>query len=643
MRPGRLLHIPTAIVLDALAVCLLAAVVLGLGEAIRQEYAQAGLVHQILYGISDRARQFVLPVLALFGVAALVTGLGSRLRRRGRGPFLAGVAGALVLLATLFPFRRALARGAVAVVPELLAPTMADLYRVVNDDGPLSWAVIAVAALALAWRRLAASRSSLRPPAVAAVLLLLLVGGAMLERRVHHRRHPGRRNIVLVVLDTVGASHLAGYGYHRETAPEIERLAAGGMLFANSFAVAPWTLPSHASMFTGLLPIQHHATQENLLLDHRLHTLAELLREDGYRTMAVVNNPVISTAANMDQGFEAWFPMWHHVLETGFGRGARHATNRVVEEMLDSLESGDRFFLFLNYVEAHAPYEPPAAFRDRFRRDDGRPDLDPWWHRYYTGLSKLSAEDFAVLNDLYDGELAYLSDTIGDLVKLLESRGMLDDTLIILTSDHGENLGDHGHLDHVFNVYDTLLRVPLILLGPGVPRGRDDAPTSSVDIFHTALGAAEVEPEQFSAGGEGRNLLDGAGPEDRPPLVAEYYTPHQTLSVVRNSLDEAARLRMAPYLRRLRAVRHDGWKLIWGSDGSRELYHVAEDPEEQLDRASSDPERVLEMTAMLEQRLRELSDADFRLDTEPPPEEIEGYTNVDAETLERLRALGYVQ
>jgi arylsulfatase A-like enzyme len=391
-----------------------------------------------------------------------------------------------------------------------------------------------------------------------------------------------------------------------------------------------------------LFPIQHRATQERLDLDYSFSTLAEILREDGYRTLAAVNNPILGPSTKMQQGFETWYPMWHRVLQSGFERGERHATNRVVETLVDSLGADERFFLFLNYVEPHIPYEPPPEFRRRFRADGPPEGLDPWWHRYYSGKSQLSAEDFQVLQDLYDGELAFLSHTIDDLINLLEERELLDDTLVILTSDHGENLGDHGHLDHVFNIYDTLLRVPLIILDPERPGARRDlSVTSSVDIFATILSAAGLPNTRFPS--EARDLLQTSQTTESVPSIAEYYYPLQVFSVIRHELDEDGLRRMERYLRRLRSVRIDGWKLIWASDGSRELYHVLDDPDEEHNLAEQEPERVRELTALLEERLRDLAGHDFRLDQEEPPDGIDGFVGLDRDTLERLRSLGYVQ
>jgi arylsulfatase A-like enzyme len=301
---------------------------------------------------------------------------------------------------------------------------------------------------------------------------------------------------------------------------------------------------------------------------------------------------------------------------------------------------GERFFAFVNYIDAHAPYAPPPP-HDRSYGTLPRRGVDQSWQHYYTGRSALGTLDFQELADLYDGELERLSQDLAALIAGLERAGRLEDTVVIVTSDHGENLGDHQHLDHVFNLYDSLLHVPLLVLGGGAPQGVVDArPATSVDVFATALAAARCDGARFRS--EGRDLLAPAAP--RGELTHEYYFPNQALSAIEPEELARAHGRMAPHLRRLRALRGaDGWKLIWSSAGRPELYDLRSDPDERANRAAEEPGRVAEMTQRLEARLAEQAGRAFRFADEPAPARGAGFEGLDEETRRNLESLGYVK
>jgi arylsulfatase A-like enzyme len=264
------------------------------------------------------------------------------------------------------------------------------------------------------------------------------------------------------------------------------------------------------------------------------------------------------------------------------------------------------------------------------------------------GTNPLSEREFRVLNDLYDAELSLISRTIGDLVRGLETRSLLDDTLVIITSDHGENIGDHNHLDHVFSLHDSVLHVPLILLDPDVEVGRrEDSLATSVDVFQTALAAARSE--YTAERSTGRNLLAPSVSGTPRAHVAEYYYPEQVMSVFGNSLDERGMNRIRRYLRRIRSIQTDEWKLIWGSDGNHLLFDVRNDPGEALDLADDEPEQVVALTRLLEEQLGELRGGPFSLDEESIRIDEKasdgggGFQDLDDEARERLKTLGYVE
>jgi arylsulfatase A-like enzyme len=470
-------------------------------------------------------------------------------------------------------------------------------------------------------------------------LVALLAAGLGLHAARARLPAPHAKSVLLVVLDTVSARHLASGGYARDTMPELEVLAGRGVRFPNAFSAAPWAVPSHASMFTGLAPIAHGATQEHVQLAARLPTLADILRSVGFRTFAAVGNAVVGPPSRLDQGFAQFLPTWRRDVAAAT-RGAAHPNNVAFARFLASVGEGERFFAFVNYVDAHSPYAPPPPYDRRYGAFPRRP-VDPSWQHYYTGVSQLGPLDFQELADLYDAELQKLSGDLAALVAELERAGHLDDTLVIVTADHGENLGDHQHLGHVFNLYDSVLHVPLFVLGGGAPHGVTDArPATSVDVFATVLAAAGIDARPYRS--EGRDLL--APQAARGELTHEYYFPSQALSAIAPEDLAAAHGRLAPHLRRLRALRAaDGWKLIWSASRRPELYDLRSDPDERDDRAASEPARVVEMAHRLEARLTEQAGRPFRFADEPAPAADGGFEGLDAETHGNLKRLGYAR
>jgi len=467
-------------------------------------------------------------------------------------------------------------------------------------------------------------------------------------QRLRAARAPENRNVILIVLDTVAASHLAGYGYERVTTPELDSLAKRGMVFENSYSAAPWTLPSHASLFTGLYPISHGATQEHLHLDDSMVTLAERLKDGGYRTFGATNNAVISAKSNFHQGFQTYLQMPQTGREVKRPAEGQHPTNLVAQAFLDSLGGSERFFVFLNYIEAHSPYRPRRELAEPFLDQEWDRKTVSWaarqgWDHFYMDTEPLTEQQLGVLRGLYDGELAGLSRTIAELMQALASRDLLEETVIVITSDHGENIGDHGHMGHVFDLHDGLLRVPLMMLGGGLPEGvRRSDPTCSVDLYETILALAGLR----APNSQGRDLLaDGAekvGPLD---LIAEYSYPAQVMSVLmdrgrgyENQFD-----RLEPYLRRMRSIRREGWKLIWGSDGNHALFNVAEDPGETTNLVEQEPERLRDLERRLLDRLGELTGSPLDVIATPFSETapVRGFEDYDEETRKQLKALGY--
>lgn len=437
-----------------------------------------------------------------------------------------------------------------------------------------------------------------------------------------------RPNVVVIVLDTARAFNFSCYGYGKETSPHIDAVAKEGVLFQNAVSPSPWTLPAHASLFTGMYPCSHGCTEKHKMLGDGTTVLPEVLKGIGYRTVGISNNSWISRSFGFDRGFDIFINLWQLVqCETDFadpsakgmdkyrkaagllmrgnplvnllngiyGRffwrrydyGARRI-NRIVGRLLkNDLGKGQPFFLFINYLEPHLEYKAPEPYWGRFlpegvaKRDALSVNQDAW--AYMGGLVPMGEADRQILTALYDGEIAYLDHRIGELCGMLRRGGMLDDTLLILTSDHGENILDHGLMDHQYCLYDTLLKVPLVLRLPSYFEGGKsaEAVVQTTDIFPTVMEVLGIETE---VNVQGRSLLRA---NTGRLAYSEYAAPQPGMEAIYRKYPAGNFHR---FDRSLLSVRRDNWKFISASDGKEELYDLGQDPFEENDVAGSVPE-----------------------------------------------------
>jgi arylsulfatase A-like enzyme len=429
-------------------------------------------------------------------------------------------------------------------------------------------------------------------------------------------------NVVLLVLDTVRADHLGCYGYALPTTPRIDALAAVADRHERVESTAPWTLPSHASMFTGKLSFQHgvHAGRrpDGKVLDGRAlgpeqRTLAEALQEAGYRTAGLVANSIyLSEAFGFQQGFD---------LYDVDRQRAPVMTDKLLR-WIDQVAGEAPFFAFVNLMDAHRPYntealpegapaglprpspEPPGALLDRLVEavlgSDEPPD---------------PALVSAVIGQ-YDHALAWLDRAVGEVVEGLRARGLYERTLLIVTSDHGEYFGEHDLVEHSKDVYQPAIAVPLVVKRPGQTQGRVIEERMSLadlpELVFSALPAAlrERHGRAFSRGDEHR------------PVLAELYYPR------------GKDLRQhwgARFLRERQALYQGRWKLILSSDGASELYDLEDDPTESRNLLESEPT----LAGALEVRLRALLATRPGATTQDVPE-------LTPAQLEELRRLGYL-
>ena len=479
-------------------------------------------------------------------------------------------------------------------------------------------------------RRFAAYRSRWGCGALMLGLALVALGcgpgDSGSERRVETNQRP---NILWVIWDTVRADRLSPYNPALRTTPRLEAWAKGARVFEDTVSPASTTESSHASMFTGQLPSQHGTDASNRWLADEWDTVAERLRRAGYRTFLWSANPHVSAGENFDQGFDRvahpWDPMYRdqalkivtrkvsgdrsselsdRLQRARVGPWAIKAAGELAAISLENwLDTGDRdrpWFAVLNYMEAHRPLIPPRAYRERVmspEQVEGSYRIDRSWlplWKYNTGLHDYSEEELAVIRGTYDASLAELDDLFAELLASLESQGRLENTIVILTSDHGEHLGEHHLLDHQYSLYRPLTHVPLIIAAPGrwAP-GRDTRPVTTLDLYPTVLEWAGAQ-EPGGGSSRARSLLREGSDRAR---ISEYSAPNlEPLAAVARS---EPGFDPAPWSRSLRSLRVGSEKLIWASDGRHEFYDLDRDPGEESDLSARDPERFA-------QRLRDL-------------------------------------
>jgi arylsulfatase A-like enzyme/Tfp pilus assembly protein PilF len=395
--------------------------------------------------------------------------------------------------------------------------------------------------------------------------------------------------VLVVTFDTTRADHLSVYGGKAQT-PALERLGREGVRFDQAIAPTPITLPSHVSLFTGLYPVAHGVRNNGTFrLGDEARTLAEVLREAGFRTAAVIGSQILDSRYGLDQGFEVYddeLPPEEKV-ETFF---VERPASAVAERALAWLRGRgeERWFLWVHFFDPHYEYQPPEPHRSR------HPDSP------------------------YDGEIAYADEQSGRLVSWLEERGWLDRTLMVMAADHGESLGEHGETTHGIFIYDSTTRVPLLMRHPGrLGRGVVvPAQVRLVDVMPTVLELMEIPPAARPAM-HGESLL--------PLLAGEAAVP-------RTAWIESWLPRFNYAWSELSGVRDAGWKYIRAPRA--ELYELAADAAESRNLAARELARADEYAALLSRTEATLRPAGGR--------DLARTQQVDAETRESLAALGYI-
>lgn len=472
-------------------------------------------------------------------------------------------------------------------------------------------------------------------------------------------------NAILIVLDTCRAStffELLDQG----KLPQVEWLLDDAAVFENAKSVAPWTVPSHASIFSGLYPSEHGTSANNPQFDPTSTPLAQRFSNQGFATFGLSANPWVTPGFGFDQGFDRYKTAYEYfwdaedlsdirsmssrksqvfellkrlgadtaiktlanifyekIFATRTDSGAARLTSDAIEILRGS---SDNTFVFLNYMEPHLEYNPPEHLTaeelpsEVSTEQASRVNQDPW--EYIAGDILMDATDFEVLEALYRAEMRYLDSQLGRLFEFLDESDKLEETCIILVGDHGENIGDHNLMDHQYCLYETLLHVPLAMRYPKSVSGtRIQSLVETRWIYHTL---SELIGD-LGSGSPENSLMEPS--KTREFTIAEYPDPQPSMDVLMSrvgSFDEGVRV----YDRALRSVQKSEWKLIQGSDGHEAVYNLREDPDESNPIQS--PSRRDELRRLLYDERGEMAEIS------------ESGVDVDNATRSRLEDLGYL-
>ncbi|MFC2163111.1 sulfatase [Candidatus Altiarchaeota archaeon] len=406
-------------------------------------------------------------------------------------------------------------------------------------------------------------------------------------------------NVIVILVDALRADHISCMGHERETSPNMCALAEDGILFRNMHSNTPSTKESVACLFTSKYSSQHNVIDNSAYLSLEHDTLAEMMGSVGYKTVGVNANYVISDVFGYSQGFNLWLD------------GHQMIASELNDRLFGGLDGDGPFFIYLHYMDPHHPYSAPAEYYTHF---------NPLYQGNVSGRERLYLEEvvdlfldetsrITPLKDYYDNEIYYFDDMIGQLIRGLKSRGLYDDTVIFLVSDHGEHFGEHDLFLHSNSLYSEVISVPLIVRDPGRTKGIEvSSAVQTIDLMPTILGIAGITCDLDLAGD---NIFDVIAGDDRPVFSEHLRTVDR---------DPSRSMRIGKYL----LIRNL-------SSGDYSLFDVKADPGELQDIYAED-EISREMTVLMQSFEKKMASS------EQNEAEVLGEDEI---SLEKLRALGY--
>ena len=504
-------------------------------------------------------------------------------------------------------------------------------------------------------------------------------------------------NVLFVVMDTVRKDRLTPYGYDRPTTPNLADFAEEATVFEQAVAPAPWTLPVHASLFTGLYPSQHGADQENPYLEGAT-TLAETLSAAGYDTACYSSNAWITPYTHLTDGFDdqdnffevmpgeflsgplarAWKTMndneslrtvadklvslgnTAHEYFAG-GDTADSKTPAVIDRTMEFVDDADRSFAFINLMDAHLPYHPPEEFAAEFAPGVDSADVCQNSKEYNSGARDIDDDEWDDIRGLYDAEVAHIDDQLGRLFDWLKAAGKWDDTMVVVCADHGELHGEHDLYGHEFCVYDPLINVPLLVKHPDLDADRREDQVELLDLYHTVLdvldvsgeaadGAVPLDPTRSLVADDYR-AFDGLADADRDPgqrgdgayAFVEYSRPVVELTQLEEKATGAGidLPKESRFYSRMRAARRIDAKYVRIDRIDDEAFRLDTDPGEIDNLAGGDDPAIGQTEAVLSAFESAAGGAwTDALDDDVSDDAVE---EMDDEAQERLRDLGYLE
>lgn len=415
-------------------------------------------------------------------------------------------------------------------------------------------------------------------------------------------------NIVLISIDTLRADHLGAYGYGRNTSPNIDRLANEGILFENAFSQAPWTLPAMSSIHTSLYPAQHGVIDYDRLIDNKYITLAEFLKNYHYKTIGVISMPFVDSKYGFSQGFD--------IFNEKYISGLKDITSDLITiEAIKYLDQhkNDKFFLWIHYFDPHGSYVNHKEIEFASKTKKKMPNtVDPGALSLIS--DNLSDEDIQYIKDLYDEEIAFTDKHIGNLLDKIDTLGLKENTIVILTSDHGEEFLERGGFGHRKLLYNELIKVPLIVYNPIYKNQKGLISMENVEtrsIAKTIVDIIEIDSNPFS----GQNLISENKSKDKKYVFSNVYKKGNILK---------------------ESVISDNLKLIKNNSDEEkyELYDFYSDKKEKNNIFGISETTSSTLQSDLLSKLSELPGSNIK-DTKE--------VDLNSEDIKKLKALGYLQ
>lgn len=494
-------------------------------------------------------------------------------------------------------------------------------------------------------------------------------------------------NIILIVMDAVRAQNLSCYGYERKTTPLLDsNILPQSVLYKNAVSSSYWTLPSFASTFTGTYLSRHGLVVDGDVLDPKFITMAEFLKSNGYVTCGLCNSVYVSSFSGLDRGFDIFYdyrffnrsgarasPLYKLSKRISKKNKQSESSKTKKEGFLEKFEESviykrllwfltrnlrshaefintvlfrliqrsrkKPFFMFVHYPETHSPYVLPKPYREKYLTNQMK-GKKPWevnqdWLKYFLGAVKMDDLDFSILEALYNGAINYLDERIYEIYSFLDKEQLLSDTMLIITSDHGDNLGEHNMMFHWWCLYDTLIKIPLIIKYPEDLNlcGEENNVVQNVDLLPTIMDIIGAKDENLYDQVQGNSLFSGniikrSGSYGISELMKPFGPSIKNLST-----------RFEKYNRRLISIRSKDKKYIWASDGRDEFYDLESDPSESRNLVNSNDPLLTESKEKLKPWLKAFQEIYLR-----NKEKINGVKKMEFtyEIKDRLRKLGYL-